>query len=214
METLKIKIDFIKAVIFDFGNVLSLPQNKFKIKKMHQICSIPIDAFQERYFKYRLDYDIGALNSAEYWEKILGNNLENNPELLRILIREDVESWLKINAIILKWVKKLKKSGYKVAILSNMPEEFYAYIVKKFEWLSMFDSTVFSCNVKMIKPEESIYKYCLKELQVEPKNALFIDDSEINVNAAVKIGINCILFKSNMECNSIVKKNYNLPLIF
>lgn len=209
-----IKNNNIKAVIFDFGNVLSLPQNKFKIKKMHKICDLPIDIFQDRYFKYRLDYDKGALNSAEYWEKILGNNLEYNSDLLQILIREDVESWLTINEIILKWIIKLKKTGYKVAILSNMPEDHYSYLMKKFEWLSIFDSAVFSCKVKMIKPEENIYRYCLKELQVEPWDALFIDDSEINVNAAIKIGINSILFKTNMECDLEIKNKYNLPSIY
>ena len=40
----------------------------------------------------------------------------------------------------------------------------------------------------MRKPEEEIYKYVLKVLDLSPKNILFIDDLGINLKPAKKLG--------------------------
>lgn len=58
-----------------------------------------------------------------------------------------------------------------------------------------FDVTVFSCMEGLIKPDRKIYEITLKRLGVKPKEAVFIDDKEENVNSAKNIGINTILFK-------------------
>ena len=39
-----------------------------------------------------------------------------------------------------------------------------------------FDSVVFSCNVGCVKPEPRIYEICMKELDVEPSQCLFVGD--------------------------------------
>jgi HAD superfamily hydrolase (TIGR01509 family) len=60
----------------------------------------------------------------------------------------------------------------------------------------MFEASVFSCAEGMLKPEKEIYELTLKRLGVQPRQALFIDDKQLNTDAADKIGLNTILFKS------------------
>ncbi|CAD6979207.1 unnamed protein product [Tilletia controversa] len=46
-----------------------------------------------------------------------------------------------------------------------------------------------SSKVGLRKPDPEIYKYALRELQVEPHEAVFLDDIGINLKAAKKLGI-------------------------
>ena len=44
------------------------------------------------------------------------------------------------------------------------------------------------------KPDERIYRITLERLGVAPQEALFVDDSPVNVEAARKLGIQTVLF--------------------
>jgi 2-haloacid dehalogenase len=48
----------------------------------------------------------------------------------------------------------------------------------------------------MNKPEKELYARLLKRFNVDPAEAIFIDDKESNVNAAREIGMDGIVFES------------------
>ena len=52
-----------------------------------------------------------------------------------------------------------------------------------------------SYKVNMIKPDPGIYGYLLDTYDINPSEAVFIDDNSDNIEAAGKFGINTILFK-------------------
>jgi putative hydrolase of the HAD superfamily len=187
----------IKALIFDYGGVLSLPQDKSCIKKMQEICNIPPDMFIFEYNRHRPEYDRGTISGFEYWTSILkSSNSETTSEMIRALIDEDVKSWTQINLTIVNWAKRLKQSSYRTAILSDMTEDTLGYIVKNFSWISVFDLRVFSCELGMTKTEPAIYHYCLNELKIKPEDGLFIDDDITNVKAAEKLGMKGVHYKN------------------
>ena len=70
---------------------------------------------------------------------------------------------------------------------------------------NLFDAVVFSCNVGVRKPNPNIYKIMLKKLNVQPQEAVLIDDREENIVGAKKVGINAILF---------VDKNHLTKILF
>lgn len=84
-------------------------------------------------------------------------------------------------------IKRLK-SRYKIGLLSNTSEEeismIYHHGIDK-----LFDVLTLSYQVKAVKPDPTIFRVCLEALDVEPHEALFIDDSQTHVMAAEKIGI-------------------------
>ena len=51
----------------------------------------------------------------------------------------------------------------------------------------------------MAKPEERIFRIALEQLQVEPSEALFVDDVEANAMAARTLGMTAILHRSTQE---------------
>jgi len=51
---------------------------------------------------------------------------------------------------------------------------------------------VSSCFVGMRKPEEGIYQLALMLTQVRPENSCFVDDRDLNLETARRLGMNTI----------------------
>ena len=76
---------------------------------------------------------------------------------------------------ILETVQALRAAGYRLALVSN------ADIIDIEAWdrsplAGLFDSVIFSCSVRLIKPEPAIYQKALAELGVSPAEAVFVGD--------------------------------------
>ena len=89
----------------------------------------------------------------------------------------------------LGFIGELRKQDYNLAVLSNMPPEILEYIEKETNILSMFDNTVFSCEIGLAKPDPAIYRKCLEITGSSDQGNVFIDDLDVNVSAAEKQGI-------------------------
>ena len=51
------------------------------------------------------------------------------------------------------------------------------------------DGMVISYQVKMMKPDPEIFRYTAEKLNFLPQETLFIDDSQGNVEGAIKAGL-------------------------
>lgn len=102
-------------------------------------------------------------------------------------------------------IKDLKEQGKKVYLLSNLRKIDYKYLKKDID-ISMFDKTFLSYEMKMLKPEEKIYKAVINELKCNPGEIYFFDDSNANIESANKCGINgfCVTGENIKE---VFKKN-------
>ena len=92
----------------------------------------------------------------------------------------------------------MREKGYQTFVLSNACNRFYNYFPKYYD-LESFEGVVVSSDVKMIKPNPAIYEYILKTYNLNPEECLFIDDMEVNVEAAKAVGINGFVFRNNYE---------------
>jgi 2-haloacid dehalogenase len=93
--------------------------------------------------------------------------------------------------------KKLKASNkYKIYALTNWSAETFPVALQRFDFLNWFDGIVVSGAEKMRKPALEFYQLLLDRYQVNPQEALFIDDNYRNVLAAEKAGIKTIHFTS------------------
>jgi FMN phosphatase YigB (HAD superfamily) len=77
-------------------------------------------------------------------------------------------------------------------------------------WFDFFKIKILSFEKKTVKPCLKIYDICLKELNVEANQALFVDDSEENVKAAQQIGMNVIKFTDCKTMQTIIERDYIL----
>jgi putative hydrolase of the HAD superfamily len=100
----------------------------------------------------------------------------------------------------LRIIKSLKNDGNKVFVLSNIPKVSLEYLEREYSFLELFDGVVASCRIQMVKPEAKIYEHLLSEFKLNPKETIFIDDLEINLIEAMKLGIKTIHFQNPHQC--------------
>ncbi|RRA49497.1 HAD family phosphatase [Acidipila sp. EB88] len=189
----------LKAVIFDYGMVLSTAQEPQALAALKQITRLNDQAFDDHYWRHRHRYDLGDLNGTTFWQQIATDAaLELTPAQIEQLIENDVLMWSTLNEAMLLWVQAVQDAGFKTAILSNMGEELLGYMRQEFGWLGRFDHHTWSCELRIAKPDPAIYRYTCEKLGVIPEDALFLDDKPENIAAAESIGLQAILF-TNVE---------------
>jgi len=197
------KLPNLKAVIFDYGNVLCLPPTRADIEGSARILGVPPDRFRVLWSRHRDRYDRGDLSRELYWKQVAedaGTPLQSRQ--LQDLAERDVIMWSRTHPAMITWLEDLSASGMKTAVLSNMHADMIRHVRDNFAWLKRVNSATFSAEVRLIKPEPGIYEHCLRSLGVAPTETLFIDDREVNLAAAEAIGIHGIHFRSVAELRS------------
>ena len=187
----------VKAIIFDYGNVLCLQPTTEDIEGSAQTLGISSDSFRELWGRNRDLYDRGDLSAQAYWSKLAedaGTTLNNSQ--LQALFERDVTMWSRMNPDMVGWLSALSSAGMKTAVLSNMHIGMIQHARHAFQWLDYVNFTTFSAEVRLIKPDPAIYEHCLRGLDVAPSDALFVDDREVNVDAARAMGIHAVQFQS------------------
>ena len=85
---------------------------------------------------------------------------------------------------------------YRVLALTNWSAETFPVAQERYDFLSWFEGIVVSGEEKCKKPDDKIYNIVLDRYQAKAEESLFIDDNKRNIDAADKLGIKTIHFKS------------------
>jgi putative hydrolase of the HAD superfamily len=188
--------ELIQAVAFDYGGVISLPQEEKDMERLAVLSGIEPALMRRVYWDKRSLYDQGLVTGEEFFTNILaGTGVSPDPELLKSLIDWDVQSWSRINPATEKLMEDIKAGGLKIGILSNMVREFLDRNRNILSFFKIPDVMIFSCDVDAVKPEERIYRMLLDGLGCKAEELVFFDDLEPNVSAAQKLGIDGIVWK-------------------
>ena len=188
----------IKTVYFDFGGVITLPQDAELKKKIWNLLSpkrTTEEEFWRTYFAFRHDYDSDSITIEEYWQRI-GDaiGVEISKDMLEKLIDFDDRSWSVINPGTLDWVQAVKESGFTVGVLSNMPMRFFEKNLRPSSWIKRFEKLVISGEIGLIKPDPAIFRYAANLAGNRPEEILFFDDTLRNVEAAQAFGFRAYHF--------------------
>ncbi len=92
-------------------------------------------------------------------------------------------------------VDSIKEQGYQVLFLSNMSEHVMNSNPEAFDFVSHMDGGVFSCHVKLIKPDPEIFRTLFEKYGLEAEECLFIDDQPDNIAASRKLGMKAIRYE-------------------
>jgi len=185
----------LRAVVFDYGMVLTGVPDQEAHAAMVRIMGLSADRFESLYWTDRHAYDEGKLTGLEFWQKMLQKaGLPANPKTAEELNDWDALMWTTQNPAMLAWQQRLKEHGVKTAILSNMGDNVLARIEREFDWIHRFDVLVWSFQLHMAKPDRAIYDYTLDKLGTRPEETLFLDDKLVNVEAAQALGMKALQF--------------------
>jgi putative hydrolase of the HAD superfamily len=160
-----------------------------------RITGLPADKLDPLYWADRHAFDEGKLTGQQCWRDIVRKaGLTLAPSAIAELVDWDARMWLTLNPAMLAWAVALKARGLRTAILSNIGDTVQQAMERELNWLSRFDVLVWSYQLRMAKPDPAIYRYTLEKLGLQPAETLFIDDREVNVEAAIALGMKALVF--------------------
>jgi 2-haloacid dehalogenase len=91
-------------------------------------------------------------------------------------------------------LRDVRAAGVRLLALSNWSSETFSFALERFEFLSWFEAIVISGDVKARKPHPAIFEHLIDRYGVQPPSAVFIDDSEANVETAHGLGFVALRF--------------------
>lgn len=104
-------------------------------------------------------------------------------------------------------LKALKSDGYKLAIVSNKPDDAVQVVYK--DKLSEYDFDFVMGNRPgefNPKPDKSCVEYCLKNVDVDVKDAIYVGDSEVDVQTFLNANIDGIAVLWGFRSKEILEK--------
>lgn len=191
----------LKNIVFDLGNVLvKFDSNEliysFFNKRQEEVKSFYFDSLWN-------EYDQGLYSVEEMIEK----GVKQFPEL-ELSIKKLMYHWTEF-VIPLKdnvaYIKDLKRFGYKVYILSNIPEDDTKYL-RSCGVFDNIDGGVFSYEYKKIKPDPEIFNILLEKYNLKASECLFLDDRKDNVVTASNLGFETIEVKDSSKVIDLIKE--------
>jgi putative hydrolase of the HAD superfamily len=180
-------------LVCDYGDVISRTPTKSDVATLAALCRLEVDAFERAYWRTRISYDRGDIDAFGYWNGVVSGPL--TPERLVALIEADVASWIRLNERATAAVEDAEARGRRLALLSNAPVEI-ARVIDAMPWFARFEHRMFSCDVRLTKPDPAIYRALLDHLDSEPSEVAFVDDRVENVVAAGALGIRAVHYLS------------------
>lgn len=197
----------IKAVILDYGKVLVHSPTPEEFGRMSKVLNVDLDLFYGLWEASRGAYDRSDFTAKEYWLKLAeqcGTSVDESQ--VGMLRKLEVEIWTNADPVMLDWLAQLYAAGIKTALLSNMPTDLMTHVLASFPWMQHFTFKTFSAEVRLIKPDPSIYQKTLEGLGVAAPEALFVDDRENNIQAARSLGMHAIQFQSAEQLRRDLEK--------
>ena len=183
----------IKAIIFDFGRVISAQKPPSLFRSYEDELGLEPGTINSIMFDSEAWQDalVGRKTVEEFWHEIgpeLGLNSVDEVDAFRHRYRADEE----INQGVLDLIHRLH-GNYKLAVLSNSPPGLSKWLA---DWnmLNFFKVVFCSGDEGMAKPDPEAFELTLERLGLKPNEAVFIDDTREHVEAARKLGLQGILF--------------------
>lgn len=104
------------------------------------------------------------------------------------------------------FLKNLKQNGYKIYLLSNYSKRNFELGKAYFNFMEYVDGGLISYEIKHIKPEPEIYEALIKKYNINPEEAVFLDDLQENLDGATPFGFSTIQVKSHEQTLEELRK--------
>jgi len=203
---MKRKSNHISTIIFDLGNVIIDFDHRRALRKLVRYGPFTVTEMRARIFgaPFIKAYEKGKISDKVFFERFK-KRLKLN--ISRVKFEEIWSNIFSKNKRMENFVKNVKKSGYKVAVLSDTNPLHDKREVSKYPIKEISHSYFTSFALKARKAEGTrIFKIVLKKLKVSPGEVIFVDDLPRNIRFARKAGIKGIRFRGISELKRDLKK--------
>ena len=184
-----------KNIIFDLGNVLVKlnPEGCIGAFKAIGMGELVDSNPQSEGMKLMSKLGVGMITTEEFCEaarKLTGADVTNED-----IIAAANKMLVEIPDYKKERLLQLKKTGYRLFLLSNTIDVHWDYCVEhlfpyqNYGVEDYFEQCFLSQRMHLAKPDARIYEEVIRQANIHPDETLFIDDLKENCEAAEKLGI-------------------------
>lgn len=194
-------------VISDFGGVLTTPLAESFMAIQNSVGISPenfgaaLSATAERTGKNPLfELECGQITDDEFTAQIsdsLEPILGHRPEFREFGLT--FFEALHPNVTMIDLIREVKRNGYRAALLTNNVKEWEPLWRSMLPVDELFETVVDSGFVGCRKPDPRIYEITLGRVELPAEVCVFIDDMEINCEAAIGLGMKAIHFRETAQ---------------
>ena len=178
----------IRNIVFDIGNVLvdycwqdHIAHYGFTGEKADRIAHAMMLGPDWK------ELDRGVLRDEEFRRLLISKAPELEQEIL--LLMSDLSTLVRRRKGSIPWIQDLKARGYHTYYLSNYGEQVRRDTADSLDFMKEMDGGIMSYEVHQIKPDEKIYRMLLDRYHLKAEESIFLDDTNINVDGAIKVGM-------------------------
>ena len=151
-----------------------------------------------------VDLDRGTLPLAEAIERAAQRTSLSTEKLHRLF--ETAVRSLMPRPDTIELIETVKGAGNPLFVLSNLHRASLAHLEATYDFFDLFDGRIVSCEVGVCKPDAAIYRRLLQEFGLDPSATVFIDDLQVNLDAAAEHGIHTVWFEDVDSCRAQLQR--------
>ncbi len=174
----------IKAVLFDFGGVLSAGGQDVKNTLAAMLGVDPDAVILDQLHE---DYRRGLISTDEFF-KDFGKKHHTHVTAEQFMASSDI---FNRSQPVYDLAMRLRQKNIHTGILSNIYPE-TAKVLKLKGFYNEFEPLLLSCKEHFAKPDKEFYEIALAKLNLKPENILFIDDQDKCLPPALELGMHVI----------------------
>ena len=182
------------VIVFDLGNTLIRFDHNIAARKIVNLFRLDTKKIYDLFFDSQItrDFEKGLMSPKEFHckvQQLLGIHLPYN---------DFVSIWNDIfweDKACCELARRLKRSSYKLFLISNVNRLHFEYIRKKFDVFDMFDELILSFMVGSMKPDKHIFDDLIRRAGGDKAKLLYIDDRDDLVREARILGIESIKYE-------------------
>lgn len=184
-----------RAIIFDIGRVLVRIDVARALSGLAKTVSLTPEQLWSALEKHPswLDWQEGRIKPRDFYLSV------NQRFGANLTFEQFTETWNRVidpqpildNVFLAGLAKK-----YRLCLLSNTDPIHIPYIEANYDFVQFFPHRIYSYAVGASKPDPLIFRAALLACKVEAKHAIFIDDVPAYAEAAGRLGITGIVFRS------------------
>ena len=194
----------VRAVYFDLGGVIVRTEFQSPREHLAERVGMTYEELVTLVFesKSSREASIGKISEDDHWKwvaRALHRPLKERDALHKEFFDGDI-----IDRELVNYIRSLKPR-YSTGLISNAWDGLRPYMQRE-KFADAFDVLTISAEVGVMKPGAEIFQHALEQLEVKPKEAVFVDDFPENITGCEAVGMHGILFKSTEQVLKDLKK--------
>jgi len=195
----------ISAIFWDIGGVpLSNAWDREQREKALERFHLDSEEFHDRHEMLVSSFERGKITLDEYLDRTVFYRAR---PFTRAEFKQFMFGLSQAMPDVLDLARALANSGkYLMGTINNESRELNLYRIERFGLREIFEIFVSSCFVGYRKPEKDIYRLALDITQKQAEQCCFIDDRDLNLESAQKLGMQTIHMQSAEQLRQELSK--------